>query len=139
MSKVLQIAAREFVATVFTKAFIIGLLVFPAMIGVASLVGPRLFGSDRNFAIAGQLAVVDPTSEVTPELRTALTKGTPAADLAAVIRAARGEAGGGHMFSKRSALRRSSRSSSGRPAPTSSGRRRGCASRTRTRRTSRSR
>ena len=41
MSKVLQIAVREFVATVYTKAFIIGLLVFPAIVGVMSLVGPK--------------------------------------------------------------------------------------------------
>jgi len=87
VSKVLLIAAREFVATVFTKAFIIGLLVFPAMVGVMSLVGPKLFGPDPNFAIAGQLAVIDPTGEVTPQLRAALTKGTPAANLADLIRA----------------------------------------------------
>lgn len=98
MSKVLQIAAREFIATVLTKAFVIGLLVLPAILGVLSLVGPKLFGPDRNFAIAGQLAVVDPTGEVTPELRHALTKGTPAADLAALIRAASGEALGGNVL-----------------------------------------
>ena len=98
MSKVLQIAVREFVATVYTKAFIIGLLVFPAIVGVMSLVGPKLFGPDRNFSIAGQLAVVDPTGEVAPELRAAFTKGTPAAELADVIRAARGEASGGMLL-----------------------------------------
>ena len=98
MNKVLQIAAREFVATVYTKAFIIGLLVFPAIVGVMALVGPKLFGPDRNFAIAGQLAVVDPTGKVTPELQAALVKGTPTADLADVIRAARGEALGGNVL-----------------------------------------
>src|SRR5689334_7662086 len=98
MSKVLQIATREFVATVFTKAFIIGLLVLPTIVGVLSLIGPKLFGPDRNFAIAGQLAVVDPTGKVIPELRAALTKGTPAADLAAAIRIARGEAVGGNVL-----------------------------------------
>src|SRR5215471_20094433 len=98
MSKVLQIAAREFVATVFTKAFVIGLLVLPVMLGVFALIGPRLFGPDRNFAIAGQLAVVDPTDKVIPELRAALTKGTPAADLADVIRLARAEAAGGQLL-----------------------------------------
>jgi ABC-type Na+ efflux pump permease subunit len=98
MSKVLQIAVREFVATVYTKAFIIGLLVFPAIVGVMSLVGPKLFGPDRNFSITGQLAVVDPTGEVAPELRAAFTKGTPAAELADVIRAARGEGSGGMLL-----------------------------------------
>ena len=53
MSKVWQIAVREFVATVFTKAFIIGLLIFPTIVGARwSLFGPRLFG-DRNFTVAG--------------------------------------------------------------------------------------
>jgi ABC-type Na+ efflux pump permease subunit len=96
--KVLQIAVREFVATVYTKAFIIGLLVFPAIVGVMALVGPKLFGPDRNFAIAGQLAVVDPTGEVIPELRGSLTKGTQAADLADVLRVARGEVAGGNVL-----------------------------------------
>jgi ABC-2 type transport system permease protein len=98
MSKVLQIAAREFIATVYTKAFIIGLLVFPAIVAVMSLVGPKLFGPDHNFSIVGELAVIDPTGEVTPELRAALTKGTQAAALADVIRAARGEALGGNVL-----------------------------------------
>ncbi len=54
MSKVLQIAAREFVATVYTKAFIIGLLMFPAIVGVMALVGPqavrRLTATSRSRA-----------------------------------------------------------------------------------------
>jgi ABC-type Na+ efflux pump permease subunit len=96
--KVLQIATREFVAAVFTKAFIIGLLVLPVIGGVMALIGPRLFGPDRNFAIVGELAVVDPTGEVVPELRAALTKGTPAAALADAIRIARGEAAQGAIL-----------------------------------------
>jgi ABC-type Na+ efflux pump permease subunit len=98
MSKVLQIASREFVATVFTKAFIIGLLVLPIMLGVFALIGPKLFGPDRNFAIAGQLAIVDPTGKVAPELRDALTKGTPAADLEDTIRRGRADATGGQLL-----------------------------------------
>jgi ABC-type Na+ efflux pump permease subunit len=98
MSKVLQIATREFVATVLTKAFVIGLLVLPVMIGVFALIGPRLFGPDRNFAIAGELAVVDPTGKVVPELRAALTRGTPDAALFDAIRVARGEAAGGQIL-----------------------------------------
>ena len=67
MSKILQIAAREFVATVFTKGFIIGLLVLPTMLGIGVLAGPRLFGADRNFAVSGQLAVIDVTGDVASE------------------------------------------------------------------------
>ena len=36
MSKVFRIAAREFVATVFTKGFIIGLLIFPVVAGLVA-------------------------------------------------------------------------------------------------------
>jgi ABC-type Na+ efflux pump permease subunit len=95
MSKILQIAAREFVATVFTKGFIIGLFVLPAMIGIGTFFGPRLFGADRNYAVAGQLAVVDASGEVAGELRAALTQGTSTAALADVIRRARADAAGG--------------------------------------------
>jgi ABC-type Na+ efflux pump permease subunit len=98
MSKVLQIARREFVETVFTKAFVIGLLVLPVMLGVFALIGPKLFGPDRNFAIAGDLAVVDPTGKVLPELRDALTQGTPAADLADLIRRGRADASAGQFL-----------------------------------------
>jgi len=95
MKKVFQIAAREFVATVFTKGFIIGLLVLPTMIGIGTLLGPRLFGADRNFAVTGQLAVIDASGEVAGELRAAATQGTPAAEISDLIRRARADAAGG--------------------------------------------
>jgi ABC-2 type transport system permease protein len=95
MSKVLQIAVREFVATVFTKAFIIGLLIFPLIIATLSLFGPRLFGADRNFGVSGELAVIDPTGAVVPELRDSLTPGTETANLGEAIRRARADAAGG--------------------------------------------
>lgn len=84
MSKVLQIAVREFVATVCTKAFVIGLLIFPAMIAIGVVVGPRLF-SDRDFSVEGELAIVDPTGRVASGLEAALARdatadGTTAAD-----------------------------------------------------------
>jgi ABC-type Na+ efflux pump permease subunit len=98
MNRVLEIAKREFVATVFTRGFVIGLLVLPAMIALGITVGPRLF-MDRAFRVEGQIAVLDATEHVTPELRTALTVGTRSADLAAVTRAARGgDAGANPMF-----------------------------------------
>jgi ABC-type Na+ efflux pump permease subunit len=99
MSKVLQIAVREFVATVFTKAFIIGLLIFPLVIATLSLFGSRLFGPDRNFGVAGELAVIDPTGAVVPELRASLTQGTETASLTETIRRARAETAGGEMLS----------------------------------------
>lgn len=77
MSKILQIARREFVATVFTKTFIIGLLMLPAVIAVGVLVGSWLF-VDRDVAVHGQVALIDPTGKVAPELRDALTRGRAA-------------------------------------------------------------
>jgi ABC-2 type transport system permease protein len=71
MNKVWQIAAREFVATVFTKGFIIGLLVVPIIGGIVALVGPRLFG-DPNLTIEGEFAVIDPTGVVLPRVREAM-------------------------------------------------------------------
>ncbi len=88
MSKIWLIAAREFVATVFTKAFLIGLLIFPAMIVIGVMVVPRLF-SNQAFLVSGQVIVVDATGEVLPQLRAASTEGTPAAALTDVIRRAR--------------------------------------------------
>jgi ABC-2 type transport system permease protein len=67
MRNILLIAKREFIATVATKAFVIGLLILPAMIGLFALVGPRLFSS-KNFQLKGEMAVIDPTGQVFPEL-----------------------------------------------------------------------
>ena len=69
MSKVWLIAVREFVATVFTKAFIIGLLIFPTIVALMVVFGPRLFGN-RDFSVEGQIAIVDPTGVVLPRVAT---------------------------------------------------------------------
>ena len=63
MRNVVAIAMREFVATVATRAFVIGLLVFPALIGLFALLGPRLF-DPGNFEIRGEVMIVDPTGRV---------------------------------------------------------------------------
>jgi ABC-2 type transport system permease protein len=72
MKKVWQIARREFVATVFTKAFLIGLLIVPLIGIVLSLVAPRLFG-DRDLTIEGEIVVIDPTGVVLPEVQAAIS------------------------------------------------------------------
>lgn len=68
MSKIWQVAVREFVATVFTKGFIIGLLIVPIIGAVVAILGPRLFGNAR-FSVEGEIAVVDPTGVVLPRVR----------------------------------------------------------------------
>jgi ABC-2 type transport system permease protein len=71
MRKIGHIAAREFLSTIVTRGFIIGLLILPTMMTMTVIVGPRLF-SQRNFRAAGQIALVDPTGLVAPELRAAI-------------------------------------------------------------------
>ena len=71
MTRILHVALRDFLATVLTKGFIIGLLIAPAIGGVMFLVGPRLF-DDSRFEIEGEYAVVDPTGAVLPGMNAAL-------------------------------------------------------------------
>jgi ABC-2 type transport system permease protein len=88
MSKVWQIAVREFVATVFTKAFIIGLLIFPTIGALTVAFGPRIFGN-RDFSVTGQIAIIDPTGVVLPELRTVVTTGRSDTAVAELVERAR--------------------------------------------------
>jgi ABC-2 type transport system permease protein len=71
MKKIAHIAVREFVGTVATRGFILGLLILPAVIALMAIAAPRLF-SQRNFRVQGQVAIVDPTGLVTARLRTAV-------------------------------------------------------------------
>jgi ABC-2 type transport system permease protein len=92
MNKVWQIAAREFVATVFTKGFVIGLLVVPVIGAILAIVGPRLFG-DRSLSIEGEVVVVDPTGVVLPRVRDGIaSRRSPAAVTDIVGRARAGGA-----------------------------------------------
>jgi ABC-2 type transport system permease protein len=70
MKNVLLIAGREFVATVSTKAFIIGLLIMPLMFGIFAIVFPRLF-NPRNFKTTGDVAIIDPSGRAMADIRAA--------------------------------------------------------------------
>ena len=72
MKKILLVAVREFVATVSTKAFIIGLLIMPMMIGVSILIFPRLL-NPRNFKAQGEVAIIDPSGRAIGDVRTAFS------------------------------------------------------------------
>ena len=87
MRKIARIAAREFTAIVFTKAFIIGLLVLPAMIGIFVLLGPRLF-ADRGLTVEGAVAVVDRSGRILEPLRAASARAPLELDVDAAVRAA---------------------------------------------------
>jgi ABC-type Na+ efflux pump permease subunit len=89
MKKVWQIAVREFVATVFTKGFIIGLLVMPTIGTIMALAGPRLFGGNRNFTIEGQVAIVDPTGVVARRAGEAMVERRSQSAITAIVDRAR--------------------------------------------------
>jgi len=67
MKKILYVAQREFIATAGTKAFIFGILVMPLVIGVLILLIPWMSRQEPP-AIAGSVAVIDPTGQVTAGL-----------------------------------------------------------------------
>jgi ABC-2 type transport system permease protein len=68
MRNIFLIAHREFMATVATRAFIIGLFILPAIIALFALIGPRLFAG-RDYRVQGEIVVIDPTGRVIPELQ----------------------------------------------------------------------
>jgi ABC-2 type transport system permease protein len=82
VTKIFHIARREFLATVMTRGFLIGLLVMPAVLAIAFAVGPRLM-TQQTHAIEGAVAVVDPTGAVAGRLREALDPQAVAARRAA--------------------------------------------------------
>jgi ABC-2 type transport system permease protein len=68
MKKILYVASREFAATVMTKGFIIGMLVTPIMIGIFVLALPRMMNQTPP-KVVGEVAVIDPTGQVTDGVR----------------------------------------------------------------------
>lgn len=68
MRKIGHIATREFLGTVLTKGFLIGVLMTPALLAIGFAALPRLM-SQRGVAVRGEVAIVDPTGEIAPELR----------------------------------------------------------------------
>ena len=72
MKRILLIARRDFMATVSNRGFLIGLFIFPALIALVLLLGPRLLSLVRQPAVAGQVAVIDPTGAVASVLRSTL-------------------------------------------------------------------
>ncbi|MDM7997445.1 MAG: ABC transporter permease [Acidobacteriota bacterium] len=70
MRNVWNIAKREFLATVATRAFIIGLLIMPVLGGILVLVLPRA-ANIRNIQVQGEIRIIDVTGRITPELRQA--------------------------------------------------------------------
>lgn len=75
MSKILQVAWREFFVTVSSKAFLLGLLALPAIGALMALVMPRVFDF-RAVDVEGEIAIVDADGRVATALDAALDPAT---------------------------------------------------------------
>lgn len=72
MRKIAWVAWRDFMATVTTKGFIIGLLITPIIIGVMIVVMPILM-NDAPPEVKGEVAILDPSGEVSERVKEFLT------------------------------------------------------------------
>lgn len=72
MNKTAHVALREFLSTVATKGFLIGILLPPVMIGLMSFLMPRLMKNDAP-KISGEVAVADPTGAIVGRLESYLS------------------------------------------------------------------
>jgi ABC-type Na+ efflux pump permease subunit len=63
VNKIFHVAVREFVATVATKGFILGIVITPIIILVA-IFGMRTLFNEEAPRIEGEVTVIDPTGEV---------------------------------------------------------------------------
>ena len=69
MSRMLQIAWREFTATVMTKMFLIGMLMLPLMIGLMILSIPLIINSQKAPNVEGSVVIIDDSGLVADGLR----------------------------------------------------------------------
>ena len=68
MNRIFQVAWREFMSTVATRGFLVGVLMTPTLIGIMILVLPRLM-SGESPRVVGEVAIQDPTGELTQAVR----------------------------------------------------------------------
>lgn len=69
MRKILQVAGREFLATVATKGFIIGIFLVPAIVLVSVFGIKTMVENEKPPKVVGEIAVIDPTGRVADGLR----------------------------------------------------------------------
>jgi ABC-2 type transport system permease protein len=72
MKRIGLIATREFLGTVMTRGFIIGVLLMPVLIALTFALGPRLMNQPSE-QVHGQIVVIDPTGAVSRELQRTIT------------------------------------------------------------------
>jgi ABC-type Na+ efflux pump permease subunit len=83
------VAKREFLATVASKGFLIGLLIMPAMVLIFFALVPRILGGSSP-QIRGEVEVIDGTGQLIGELKAALAPAAIAARAAASTQGAGG-------------------------------------------------
>lgn len=69
--RIFMVTRREFLATVTSKGFILGVLTMPLLLLMVVVLAPRIMGS-HGPQVHGTIAVIDSTGRVLPELRIAL-------------------------------------------------------------------
>ncbi|HLJ37585.1 MAG TPA: ABC transporter permease [Steroidobacteraceae bacterium] len=93
-NRVLMVAQRDFLATVTSRGFLLGLLVMPLLLLVLAVLIPR-FARAHGPPIHGEVAVIDASGKVLAELRAALSPERLAASAAPRINAGGPPAGFG--------------------------------------------
>ena len=71
MKKIGLVAAREFIAAVNNRGFVIGLLVLPILVSIVAFLLPRLMTA-RGGVLRGEVAVIDRSTLVVDEFRAAI-------------------------------------------------------------------
>src|SRR5262249_25365335 len=61
--KILRVAQREFLATVMTKGYLVGILLPPVLILLVVIIFPKIM-NEKAPHIEGEVAILDPTGEV---------------------------------------------------------------------------
>ncbi|HTB66684.1 MAG TPA: ABC transporter permease [Steroidobacteraceae bacterium] len=68
LNRIGLVAARDFKATITSRAFLLGLLVMPVLVVIFTVLGPRILNS-RSPQVVGEVMVIDPTGKVTAQLQ----------------------------------------------------------------------
>lgn len=66
------VAARDYKTTITSRAFLLGLLVMPVLLVIFVVLIPRILNS-RSPQVVGEVLVIDPTQQVTAQLRQTVT------------------------------------------------------------------
>jgi ABC-2 type transport system permease protein len=72
LNRIGLVAARDYKATITSRAFLLGLLVMPVLVVIFAVLVPRILSS-HSPQVAGEVMVIDPTGKVTAQLKQTVT------------------------------------------------------------------